>query len=303
MATGVLALDIGATKIAAAVGDSDGQLRHVNSAQTLARDGAESVLDRAIALARGCYEAELEAGGSIEAFGVSTMGLTFETHVELAPNVPGWSQLQIRSAIRTAFPELSVTIGNDVKVATRAELAWGALRGVDDGVYLNLGSGISAGIVSGGRLLTGAHGAFGEVGYSLFRGGPEQPAAADGVAPFEEWFGGTGAGRRLEALGFAESVKQAAERQAKDPAARAFVEDLWSGIAVMAANLCVMVDPAVLCLGGGYVRGTSEVLERVSSTVARVVPYAPKVVRAYFGGDAALRGAIALALSLPRVSA
>lgn len=297
MDPGILVLDIGATKIAAGVGSSDGELRRQKRALTLASEGAEAVLDRAIALARGCYEAELAVGGELEAVGVSTMGITFGTHVELAPNVPGWERLEIPAAIEAAFSDLPAAFGNDVEVAARAEMAWGSLQGVADGIYLNLGSGIAAGIVSGGQLLQGAHHAAGEIGYSLLRGELGQCGAAEGVAPFEDWFGGAGAGRRLAELGLATSVEDVVRRQGEDPAARAFVEELWSGIAAMAANLCIAVDPAVLCLGGGYVRGEAGVLESVRATVKRAVPYPPQVVRAHFGGDAALRGAIALALS------
>ena len=63
-------------------------------------------------------------------------------------------------------------IGNDVHVAAQAEMAWGSLQGVSDAIYLNLGSGISAGIICGGSFLKGADGAAGEVGYTLFRGAP-----------------------------------------------------------------------------------------------------------------------------------
>ena len=74
-------------------------------------------------------------------------------------------------------------------------MAWGSLQDVSDAIYLNLGSGISAGFICGGRFLTGADGAAGEVGYTLFRGRPEERMAADGIGPFEAWFGGTGAAR------------------------------------------------------------------------------------------------------------
>src|SRR6202012_2893094 len=98
----------------------------------------------------------LASGSSIDAIGVATMGYTHETHVELANNVPGWTELRIPAAVARMFPGLPASIGNDVHVAARAEMAWGSLRDVSDVIYLNLGSGIAAGIICGGRLLTGA---------------------------------------------------------------------------------------------------------------------------------------------------
>lgn len=294
---GVLALDIGGTKLAAGVGTADGELRREVTEPTLASEGADTVLARAIALARRCHDEELAEGGRIGGVGVSTMGLTRPSHVELAPNVPGWEQLRLPEAFTAAFPGLPVAIGNDVKAATQAEMAWGSLKDVGDGIYLNLGTGIAAGIVSGGQLMVGAHGAAGEVGYSLFRGLPEARMAADGGLPFEEWFGGAGVARRLAGTGLPPSVADLSASRGEDPAAHAFLGELWSGIAVLAANLCIFFDPTVLSLGGGYVRGDSGLLERVRELVSGAVPYPPDVVRARYGADASLRGAAALALA------
>jgi glucokinase len=292
----VLALDIGGTKLAAGIGTVNGDITRQAGLPTLAAEGAGTVLKRAIALARQCHDEELAAGGRVDAVGVSTMGLTRATHVELAPNVDGWERLRIPEALETAFPTLPVVIGNDVKVAAQAEMAWGSLQDVDDGIYLNLGTGIAAGIVSGGRLMSGAHSAAGEVGYSLFRGRPDARMAAEGAAPFEEWFGGAGAARRLAGTELPSSVAEVAGRQ-DDPAAREFLDELWTGIAVLAANLCIVLDPTVLSLGGGYVRDDSALLDRLRELVARAVPYPPTVVRARFGADASLRGAAAAAFA------
>ena len=54
-----------------------------------------------------------------------------------------------------------------MKAAAAAELRWGALAGCDPGIYLNLGTGLAAAIVAGGTVISGAHGASGEIGYNL----------------------------------------------------------------------------------------------------------------------------------------
>lgn len=292
----VVALDIGGTKISAGIGTADGELTREVTEPTRGSEGASVVLERALDLARRSHDAEIEAGGRIAAVGVSTMGITRPSHVELSPNVPGWEHLAIREAVSAAFPGQPVAIGNDVKVAALAEMTWGALHGVCDGVYLNLGTGIAAGLVAGGRLMGGAHGAAGEIGYSLFRGRPEPRMAADGAVPLEEWYGGAGVARRLAETDLPGSVAELVAH-ADDPAAQEFLEELWTGIATAAANLCIVTDPSVLVVGGGYVRGDSGLLSRLRELVTRAVPYPPEVVPARFGGDASLRGAIATALA------
>ena len=54
-----------------------------------------------------------------------------------------------------------------MKAAATAEARWGSLAGSDPAVYLNLGTGLAVAIVVGGRVLEGAHGASGEIGYNL----------------------------------------------------------------------------------------------------------------------------------------
>jgi glucokinase len=294
----VLALDIGGTKLTAGIGHADGDITRQRMEPTRADEGAPTVLARALGLARDCLEAERADGGEVEMIGVSTMGVTRESHVELAPNVPGWDALRIPDALRTAFPERRIVIDNDVRVATRAEMRWGELRDVADGIYLNLGTGIAAGIVAGGQLLSGAHGIAGEVGYTMFDAGLEDGLLArEGVAAFEDFYGGAGAARRLAGGPLPGTVAEVVSREETDPGAREFLHGLWTGIAMLAANLCCALDPSVLVLGGGYLRGASRLRARMREIVDRAVPIPPAIVTARFGADASLRGAAAAAFA------
>ena len=72
----VLALDIGATKLAAGVGRADGELTRTAEAPTNASEGAESVLARALALAQSVAADAAQDGEQLEAFGIATMGYT-----------------------------------------------------------------------------------------------------------------------------------------------------------------------------------------------------------------------------------
>jgi glucokinase len=291
-----LALDIGGTKLAVAVGAPNGTLRRIRFAPTSASDGGARVLERAIALAQEVLVEELGAGGEVAALGVSTMGLTRSDHVELAPNVPGWSDLAIPATLAEAFPDLEVTVGNDVKVATLAELFWGALVGVEHGIYLNLGTGVAAGLVVDGRLVDGAHGAAGEIGYCLLRGADEPLMAADGVAPTEEALGGRGVEARTQSiLGRPVNVAELMDLALHDERARQLTDEIWDGVAALAANLAIICDPEVIAVGGGYVRSGDAVLTRVAELVNRAAPFPPTVTVAHFRADASLYGALALA--------
>jgi glucokinase len=293
----VIALDIGGTKIASAIGDAGGELRGWRTLPTEADRGAEQVLCSAIALAKEVLAEERASGGDVCAVGVSTMGLTRVDHVDLAPNVPGWEDLAIPAAIEEAFPTLPARFGNDVKLAALAELTWGALAGVDCGIYVNLGTGIAATLVIDGRVVEGAHGAAGEVGYWLTDGSATPLMAADGAVPTEEALGGRGIARQSATLfGRPVEVAELVVLARHDPRAEALLNHLWDEIGTLIAHLAIVCDPEVVVLGGGYVRSDRFPLDGIARLVARAAPYPPTVMLAHFAGDASLHGAVAVAL-------
>jgi glucokinase len=295
-ANAVVALDIGGTKIASAIGDASGKLRRWRTLPTEAERGAELVLESAIALANEVLREERASGGDVHAIGVSTMGLTRADHVDLAPNVPGWTDLAIPAMIDKAFPALPAAFGNDVKLAALAELTWGALARVAHGVYLNLGTGIAATLVVDGHVVDGAHGAAGEIGYWLTSSAVQQ-TATEGAAPTEEALGGRGVSNRAAAIfGRPVEVAELVSRAGDNRRAEALLQHVWSEIATLVANLAIAFDPEVLALGGGYVRSDRFPIDYIARFVSRTVPYPPKVVRARFMGDASLHGAVAVAL-------
>jgi glucokinase len=296
----VLALDIGGTKLAAAVGDRSAVLRHRRSLPTCASRGAEAVLAAAVDLAKAVAEDERASGGDVAALGVSTMGIPRPGGVDLAPNVPGWAELDLYEAFRTAFPTLEVTCGNDVKAAALAEAIWGALAGIGCGAYLNLGTGIAASLVLAGEVVEGAHGAAGEIAYWLTEGASTQAMAADGALPTEEAIGGAGVARQANAIfGRPYSVAELVAMVDTEPRARVLLEQVWDDIAALIANLAIVWDPEVVVLGGGYVGADEARIDRLARLVPRAVPYPPAVVRACFAADASLHGAVALVLRHP----
>lgn len=291
----VLALDIGGTKLAAGIVDADGNLRDRKVAATEPTGGAEAALTRALGLVEELLTDERQAGRVPQALGVSTNGLTREEGVELAPAVGGWDRLRIPAEIRRRFPDLSTSIVNDVKAGTAAELRWGALRGVSEGLYVNLGTGLAAGIVSGGRLIQGANGAAGEIGYIV----PSLRALAErepDQAVLEERIAGRGVELWSESeLGRRVTAAELIELANHDDRARELRDRLLDEIALWVTNVAIVVDPSHVVIGGGMVRSASEVCRRIEQTVARAAPFPIEVRTAHFGAESALLGAGAVA--------
>jgi len=287
----LLGFDLGGTKLAVVLVDEHGSKVAGEVMPTRPEQGAEQAVHRVIA----CAQRLLDGRGAVAAaVGVATMGVTHDEHVDLAPNVPGWDRLALPAMLAAAFGPAPVAIANDVKAAAQAELEWGELHGVDTGIYLNLGTGIAAALVVGGAVVDGAHGAAGEIGYWARSRGDEWGAAA-GHAPLEEYVGGSGALLRARAeLGIEGGVAALMHRD--DPAARAFLDDLYAETALHTANLVVALDPERVVVGGGFTRSSAMALEVIKGRIEKFVPYPPEVRRAAFGAEAGTAGAVALAI-------
>ncbi|MEW1840419.1 ROK family protein [Nonomuraea angiospora] len=277
--TRVLGIDVGGTKVAIGVSAADGPALSAH----VRLDTGPDTLARALAAARAL-------DGAPAAVGFSTCGVIRDGVVRLAPNVPGWEGLELPRLLQEAYGATPVAIDNDVNAAAAAELRWGALRGVSTGVYLNLGTGLAAALVVDGRVVPGAHGAAGEIGYLQVT--PGEPAFADGRVPLEERVsGGALAARGAALLG---RPITAAELLGGGQA-RALVDEALRTLAMSVANLCVVLDPERLVIGGGMMGAAELILPRLTAEIGRAVPFPPEVRPARFADDAPLLGALALA--------
>jgi len=295
----VLGIDFGGTKVAVATCDLDGRRLASETIETRSDDGAEIVLQRGIRAAETMI-ADLGATHQLVAAGVSTIGVPLEHSIELAPAIPGWGKLPLRARIEHAF-EVPTRVATDVKAAAMAEARWGALKGADPAIYLNLGTGLAAAIVCGGEVVHGAHGASGEIGYNLTsrdqvgvaigeRGTLEDSVSGMGLAAD----GARLIGRPVTAL----EVFEAAEHHAE---LNALVDELIEGLALHLVNLVIAIDPERVVIGGGMVRSWERIHPPLEHALKAGVPFPPELVRAAQPFDAALIGALALGVQVAAV--
>ncbi|GHF87825.1 glucokinase [Amycolatopsis bartoniae] len=284
----VLGIDFGGTKVAVGVADRAGNLVRQARLDTEAELGAGQVVSRALAAAR-----DLLDGAEPAAVGVVSPGIVLPEKILLAPNVPGWENLRLHDLVAAEFAA-PITVGTDVKAAGLAEARWGALAGADPAVFLSLGTGIAAALVVGGRVLTGANGAAGEIGYHLVAGVDE--GFASGAAPLEDVVGGRALGLRASAaLGRPVTAAELFALARRDPAAKELVSQALDELSRHVANLAITLDPRRIAVGGGLSGSNDVILPALRDRLAHAVPFPPEVVAARFPHDGALRGAIALA--------
>lgn len=290
----VVAIDFGGTKIAIATANITGSILKQARLDTDAAQGAQQVLERTAVAARTLIERTVsEVKGQCVAVGVVTPGVVHDDGILLSPNIPGWERVHLRETIHTSL-RIPTVVGNDVKAAAMAEVRWGALKGADPAVYLSLGTGIASAIVIEGRVVTGAHGASGEIGYNL-RSVLDTSGAAQGRAPLEEAVGGRFIGERASLL-LGQSLSTADVFAHTDMRARFLVDETLAELATHVANLAILIDPARIAVGGGLMSSGEVILRALAFRLEYAVPFPPEIVPARFLNDASLYGAIALAL-------
>jgi predicted NBD/HSP70 family sugar kinase len=309
-----LGIDIGRSWLRAAVADLDGTILGREDERNQAED-ADALVAAVGALARR-VTAEAGIGWPKVLYTVvGSPGVTdSDTHeVRYAVNLPGWGR---RGATDLLQRELGtgLAVENDANLAALGEYWAGAGKGCELFVYLLVGTGIGSGIVSGGKLFIGAHGAAGEIGYLPW--GAADETSADGIdgtntrtgaAPRRGMLEDAAAGDSVLALAHArgltgaESAKDVFDAaRAGDPEALEVVsleaERLAHGVAAVAAVL----DPARVVLGGGIGDNADLLLDPLRAALRRITPLSPELVPSQLGGEAVLRGAIATAVSAAR---
>jgi glucokinase len=320
----LLGIDFGGTKIATAVCDLAGNKLASAVVDSLGERGARASFDHGVATATGLLS-EHAAGAAVAAVGVATFGIPFDDRVELAPAIDGWERLELGRELRAAFPGAAISMGTDTKTAAQAEARWGALVDCDPAIYLNLGTGLAAAIVSGGRVLSGSQGAAGEIGYSLRE--PADVGRADGLRiPLEDMVSGQALQRRAASLGRslrgvgsdgadsdrADSDGASADAAsadghrltaaqvfaaaASDPDLNDLVTEFVDELAFHVVNLAIAVNPARIAVGGGITRSWDRISPRLEEALRTWVPYPPDLVLGHFPQEAPLLGAVALAV-------
>lgn len=293
----ILAIDFGGTKTALATAALDGTVLHRDTLPTLADEGAGEVLRRVVERGRLLQSRSTADGyGQLRAVAAASPGIILDDRILLAPNNPGWDRLPLAATLRAGFGTEQVAVETDVKAAALAEARCGALAGSACGIFVNLGTGLSAAVVVHGQVLRGAHNAAGEIGYQLL-GRPGEGAAAEGRAPLEEFVSGRALAERGSALlGRAVGTAEVLALAEREPALRRLVDEALDVLAGHLANLAIALDPDTVAVGGGLMRAGQLILPRLKDAVDRAVPFPPAVVPAHHTESAPLSGAAILAL-------
>lgn len=288
-----LAFDLGGHNISAALVSAGGDVRILNKISVKTPESREL---REVASAMSELAVQLLAGGSCCFSGMGLPGFIGSDRrtVKKLTNFP-IADVDFVSAAESAFADkgidVPIYIENDANCAALGEGLCGAARGLSDYVVFTLGTGIGSGIVTGGRLLTGAHGIAGEAGHvSTER---DVPCACGGTGHAEGAAGADSVQEAAAAIGLPGSFRELWSMRER-PEAEALLGFTLDAIARCIASVTVITDPQLVVLNGGVSRaaGIADAIRE------RTLPLLPEPFRAGFkitlselGDDAALYGA------------
>lgn len=256
----VVAVDLGGTKIAAGVVDRRGTIRERRD-EPIAGNPVEQI----VRIVRSMEKPD--------AVGVSVPGLVRRDGTVWAPNLPGWDQVPLARVLRRQLGA-RVYVESDRNAAVIGESWRGAARGKKDVVALIISTGIGAGILSGGRLVRGAHELSGCAGWMVVTDETNEQTTRVGS---------------LEAIAAGPAVARH-----KD------LGHLGQILGLAVANLISLFDPEVVVLTGGVTSSADKFLDiLVQNARRRAQPLSgPRVaiVVSTLQGDANLLGVAKLAM-------
>jgi glucokinase len=301
-------IDVGGTKIAAGVVDSDGSILEEQRRHTPARD-TSATLSAIVGLVR-----DLSARHEVAAVGIGAAGFVGadRSTVMFAPNL-AWRDEPLGAAVE-AEVSVPVVVENDVNAAAWGEFRFGAGADVDDLLMVAVGTGVGGGVVIAGELLRGSFGVAGEIGHMRVvphglpcgcgrRGCWEQYASGRALvreARARVWDGDPLlelAGDNPNAI-TGPMITQ--EAHAGDALCVSLLADLGSWLGEGIASLAAVLDPRVVVIGGGVGEAGDLILAPIRKAIDDNLPAGasrphPEVRVATLGNEAGMIGAADLA--------
>jgi len=316
-------VDLGGTKVQGVVVDRDGRRVGEARGKTPTDGGPAAVVTEIAGVVKAAAKDAKVPVGRLAGVGIGSPGRLDPATGELfgAANLPGFDQpVPLGRLVADAVGVERVLVGNDVAVATLAEHRLGAGRGFDDLLVVFVGSGVGGGLVLGGRLRDGAHGAAGEIGHVVVVDGGElcpcgrrgcMEAYAGRVALERAARAAAAAGRPTELL----AIQQRQRRprmssgiwkvalDAGDPLAHELIDRAVEALGAAIASAVNLVDVEAVLVGGGLGDKLGEpFVRRVETAMIPHLFISPSQVQVRLAGLGDYAGAMGAALLLAEAS-
>lgn len=313
----VVGIDLGGTKVLAAIFSPDGTI--ISRAKVVTgRTGGLDVVDRMTA---AVSEAAKVVGLDLSQIVAVGTGVPAPVNpvtgvVHMTPNIAGWEDMPLKQELGGRLGGIRVAVDNDVRVAVIAEHGAGAGVGTRNMVGIWPGTGVGGGLILDGRIYTGSSSYAGEIGHITIKEGGA-PCGCGGRGHLEAYCSRTAIVKQLEKLVRAGKETRLTRIVGRD-VLRAKSSDLAEAanlgdavvisvldrtaryLAIGIASIANLLNPEMIVLGGGVIEALGDdfvenVIARVRTEPFRATTGPLKIVASALGDDAGITGAAIIA--------
>ena len=311
MGTYCFGIDVGGTTVKCGLFRTDGTMVEKWEIVTRTENNGEAIIpDIAETIGKKIEELHLDKA-DIDGVGIGVPGpVTDKGDVLCAVNLFwGFKELSKELSELTGLPAMA---GNDANVAALGEAWKGAAAGAKDVILATLGTGVGGGIIINGKIISGHHGAGGEIGHANIDHSETETCNCGNKGCLEQFASATGivrmAKRELEASTDASVLRERANLSAKavldaykagDDLAVRVMEQVGDKLGGALAVFACVVDPEVIVLGGGVSRAGQPLIDCVQKYYKQYAFPTCKetpIVLASLGNDAGMYGAARLVI-------
>ena len=317
----ILAIDLGGTKIIAAIVSSQGQVMAREYHPTLAGEGPQSVIDRILSAIDQLLRVRNIDPSQLNSISIASAGAIDldQGLVTSSPNLPGWHDIPLRDIVNRKY-RVNTLLINDASAAALGEYHFGAGKGVNNLIYLTVSTGIGGGIIINGELYLGPSGSAGEIGHmTIDINGPRCSCGnigcletlASGTAVAREAIRRIGQGEESSLTDMVEgkienitAEKVGVAAQGGDSLASDVISEAATYLGVGMVNLVNIFNPEMIIVGGGVAQMGDLLLEPARQVVKerafQLSARAVRIVSAQLGDSAGVLGAAVFAYGQPR---
>ena len=304
-------IDVGGTTVKLGLFDGEGNVLDKWEIPTRSENGGVNVLPDIANAVKGKMEEKGIDASEVVGAGIGVPGpVTADGFINKAVNL-GWQE---RFNVEEKLSELiglPVKAGNDANVAALGEMWKGGGAGAENVVFVTLGTGVGGGIIIGGKIVTGSHGAGGEIGHIHVEDKEEDCCGCGNKGCLEQYASATGVVRIANKLlkeTTEDSVLRTGEVSAKtvfdavkagDAFAIKVAEQFGKYLGTALASIAAIVDPEVFVIGGGVSKAGDVLLDYVKKYYMEVAFHGCRETRfemATLGNDAGIYGTARLIL-------
>lgn len=305
-------VDIGGTTCKIGLFETSGNLAEKWEIPTDTREEGKNILSD-VAASLHSKMAERKIGKEeVEGIGIGIPGpVQPDGSVPICVNL-GWKDKNIPQEMGGLMEGIQVKAGNDANVAALGEMWQGGGKGCRSIVMVTLGTGVGGGIIVDEKIVSGAHGAGGEIGHITVNPHESIPCNCGRKGCLEQYCSATGivrlAKEALEQEHETSALEHAGEISAKkvfdayknkDKLAEQIVEKFARILGRGLSNIACVADPEVFVIGGGVSRAGEVLIEALSRYFRESVFPSCKDTRfalASLGNDAGMYGCVKLIL-------